>query len=103
MSGFISGGSRFGAGVVARVSRGGWVWACRSLRSGLHPAPAAYCVPFACRASAVAFASSVSHSLGWRAVARPARRCASACEVKVLLPAGLPAARARAMLEVLCA
>jgi hypothetical protein len=103
MSGFVSAGSSFGAGVVARASRGGWVWACRSLRAGLRPAPAAYCVPFSCRASALAFAASVSRSLGWRAVARPARRCASACEVKVLLPAGLPAARARAMLELVSA
>lgn len=102
MSGFISSGSAFGAGVVSRISNGGWVWACRALRSGLNPAPAAYCVPFGCRASAIAFASNVSRSLGWRAVARPAKRCQSKCEVKVILPSGLPASRARASLEVLC-
>lgn len=102
MSAFISAGSSFGAGVVARVSSSGWVWACRALRAGLNPAPAAYCVPFGCRASAIAFASSVSRSLGWRAVARPAKRCTSQCEVKVILPSGLPASRARAVLEVLC-
>ena len=102
MSGFTSVGSAFGASVVARVSSNGWVWACRALRAGLNPAPAAYCIPFGCRASAIAFASSVSRSLGWRAVARPAKRCKAQCEVKVILPSGLPASRARATLEVLC-
>ena len=98
MSGFVSGGCAFGAGVVLRVSGSGWVWACRARSSVLNPAPACLFVPFASRSAACAWAQAVAASLGWRAWVRPARRCVSAFEVKLALPAGLSAQSARAAL-----
>ena len=98
MYGFVSGGRSFGAGVVLRVSRSGWVWACRARSPLLNPAPACLFVPFASRSAACAWARAVAVSLGWRAWVRPARRCSSVFEVKLALPGGLSARSARAQL-----
>ncbi len=98
MAGFMGGGRSFGAGVVLRVSRSGWVWACRARSPVLNPAPACLFVPFASRSAACAWARAVAVSLGWRALVRPARRCVSAFEVKLALPVGLSARSARAAL-----
>jgi hypothetical protein len=103
-SGFVSGGRAWGGAVVSRVSRSGWVWSFRAVRSGVSgsfAAPAAVCIPFSSRSLAVAWARGVAASLGWRCWARPGKRCASPFEVKVSLPAGLSARAARAQLPPL--
>ena len=68
VSGFVSVvGGRRGAGIVARVIRGGWVWARRALPSGAgwHPAPACVFVPFASRFAAVSWGRAVARSRGF--------------------------------------
>jgi hypothetical protein len=99
-SGFVSGGPSWGGSVVVRFSRSGWAWVWRAPRSasGSWPAPSALCVPFPSRALAVAWARQVARLLGWRAWVRPAKRCATAFEVKLALPVGLSARVARAKL-----
>jgi hypothetical protein len=90
MAGFVSSGRSWGGAVVVRVSRSGWVWVFRS-------APAAVCVPFESSVLASMWARSVT-ALGWRVWVHRGRRCGSAWECKVALPAGLSAGGARAVL-----
>ncbi len=105
MSGFVSGGSSFGAGVSVRFSRSGWAWALRAPAAGLRPAPACVFVPFPSRSAAVAWARLVA-VLRFRVWVRPGARCscwsaacappAPAWSVKVALPSGVSARAARA-------
>jgi len=92
--GFVSGGSS----VVLRCGSDGVVWGFRAAGSGRRPAPAALFVPFLSWSAASSWARSVSSSLGWRVWVRPGRRCASAFECKVALPADVSAGAARAAL-----
>lgn len=113
MSGFVSVPSSRGAGVVARVLVGGWVWARRALPSGSgwSPAPACVFVPFGSAASAHAFASAVA-GFGWRSWVRSGSAGSpvfAACGlsapgwcVKVALPSGWSARSARAVLFGVC-
>jgi len=99
VSGFVSGGSS----IVLRCGADGIVWGLRTCKAGSRPAPACLFVPFSCLASASAWARSVSVSLpGWRVWVRRARRCASAFECKVALPAGVSASAARAVFLEVC-
>ena len=98
--GFISGGRSFGAGVVVRVSRSGWVWALRARRRGLAPAPACVFVPFGSWVSAQSWARQCAR-LGWRVWLRPGKRCQAAFEVKVALPSGVSPRVARSLLPPL--
>ena len=112
MSGFVSVLGRRGAGIVARYSRG-VVWAWRALPGGpgWHQAPACLFFPFPCGPTAGRFAQRVAVSLGWRVWVRRGSAGSpvwSACgvmvppfQVKVALPAGLPAKAARAALAAL--
>lgn len=110
MAGFVSVvGSFRGAGIIARPLSCGWVWARRSLPSGVgwSPAPACLFVPFGSFALASAFARGVS-ALGWRVWVRPGpvgSPVFAACglpvpafAVKVAVPLGLSAGAARAAL-----
>jgi hypothetical protein len=99
MAGFASGGRSWGGAVVLRVSRSGWVWAFRVVRSapGSWSAPACVCVPFESSVLASMWARSVA-ALGWRVWVRRGRRCGPAWKCKVALPAGLSAGGARALL-----
>jgi hypothetical protein len=110
MPGFLSAGRSYGAGVVARVSRSGWVWSWRAAAPGLAPAPAALFVPFASFGAAVVWSRKVARSTGWRVWVRRGSRCSCwssgavspvpAWAVKVALPAGWSAARARRSLPL---
>ena len=109
-SGFVSVESGRGAGVMARASSGGWVWACRALpaSAGWHRAPACLFVPFACHGVAGAFAQAAARS-GWRVWVRSGRSGSavwSACglavpafTVKVALPVGVTSGVARSQLS----
>ena len=110
MAGFIGVGRSYGAAVVARLGRDGWVWSQRVGAAGLAPAPAALFVPFAERAQAIAWAQRAARATGWAVVLRSGRRCscwasgavgpAPAWAVKVVLPAGWSASRARGVLPL---
>ncbi len=105
--GFVSGSQSYGAGVSVRFCTLGFAWAFRASAAGLRPAPACIFVPFSSHAQASAFARSVAVSSGWRVWLRSGSRCSCwagtssepAWAVKVALPAGLSAARARAYLQ----
>ena len=113
MAGFVSGGrswggsvvSRVGAGgvawsVVSRVGAGGVAWSVRVPCRGHGRVPASLCVPFGSMALASVWARAVAAGLGWRVVARRARRSAGPFEVKVSIPVGMPVARVRQLLPV---
>ena len=97
---------------MARYSRG-VVWAWRALPGGpgWHRAPACLFFPFPCGPTAGLFARRVAMALGWRVWVRRGSAGSpvwSACgvmvppyQVKVALPAGLPAKAARAALAAL--
>ena len=110
MAGFVSSGRSFGAGVVSRLGRDGWVWSQRVGASGRAPAPAALFVPFTGRAQAVAWAQRAARATGWRVWVRSGLRCscwaagslgpAPSSAVKVALPSGWSAGRARRALPL---
>ena len=100
MAGFVSGGRSWGGSVVSRVGAGGVAWSVRVPSRGHVGVPASLCVPFVSMASASGWARSVAASLGWRGVVRRAKRSAGPFEVKVSLPLGMSAARARQLLPV---
>ena len=97
LSGYVSGGSS----VVLRHGSDGVVWGFRACSAGIRPAPACLFVPVNDFAYGSSLASSVSRSFGWRCWVRRARRCSSAFECKVALPAGVSAFDARSALDVL--
>lgn len=103
MVGFASGGRSWGGGVSVRADQGGWVWAQRMARSapGSLPAPACLFVPTSSFAVAQAAAQAVVRALGWPSGVRRGKRCTSSWEVRVVLPSGLSAGKARAMLAEL--
>ncbi len=105
MAGFINGGQAYGGSVVSRRSKSGWVWSFRVARHvpGACEAPACFCVPFGSRCGAVVWCRQVAVSLGWVVSVRPAKRCASAWEVKVVLPGVFSAKVARALLPPMVA
>ncbi len=100
MAGFVSGGRSWGGSVVSRVGAGGVAWSVRVPGRGQGAVPAALCVPFGSMALASAWARAVAAGLGWQVVARRARRSAGPFEVKVSVPVGVSAARARQLLPV---
>lgn len=95
MAGFVSGGRAWGGSIISRVGASGSVWSARVPGGGLGQVPASLCIPFGCLPSASSWARQVSARAGWPVVVRQARRSAGPFEVKVLLPLGMPAARAR--------
>jgi hypothetical protein len=103
MAGFASGGKSWGGSVVVRAGQGGWVWALRMARPvpGSLPAPACLFIPAPSFAAAQAMAQAVVQRLGWPSGVRRGKRCASSWEVRVVLPSGLSAGKARAMLAEL--
>lgn len=110
MAGFVGVGRSYGAAVVARRGRDGWVWSQRVGAAGLAPAPAALFVPFGSHTQAAAWAQRAARATGWVVVLRTGRRCscwsagaigpAPAWAVKVVLPAGWSAGRARGVLPL---
>ena len=98
MAGFVSGGRSWGGSVVSRVGAGGVAWSVRVPCHGHGRVPASLCVPFGSMALASVWARAVAAGLGWRVVARRARRSAGPFEVKVSIPVGMPVARARQLL-----
>jgi hypothetical protein len=102
MSGFESGGQSWGGGVVVRPGQGGQVWAMRMARAvpGSSSAPACLFVPASSCATAQTSARAVAQLLGWSSGVRRGHRCSSAWEVRVILPSGLSAGRARALLAM---
>ena len=100
MAGFVSGGRAWGGSVVSRVGANGLVWSVRVPSSGRGRVPASLCVPFGSMASASSWARLVAGRLGWRVVARRAKRSVGPFEVKVTLPLGLSASSARLALPV---
>lgn len=100
MSGFASGGRSWGGSVVVRQGQGGWIWAQRMARPapGSLPAPACLFVPVSSFAAAQAIAQAVVQRLGWRSGTRRGARCSSPWEIRVILPSGLSAGKARLML-----
>ncbi len=95
MAGFVSGGRAWGGSIVSRVGASGSVWSVRVPGAGLRQVPASLCVPFGCLPSALSWARQVSVRQGWPVVVRQAQRSVGPFEVKVLLPLGMPTARAR--------
>lgn len=95
MSGFVSGGRAWGGSIVSRSGASGSVWSVRVPGGALGQVPASLCVPFGCLPSAASWARQVSARQSWPVMVRQARRSVGPFEVKVLLPLGMPAARAR--------
>ena len=75
------------------------VWSVRVPSGRRGRVPASLCVPFGSMASASVWARSVAAGLGWPVVVRRARRSPGPFEVKVSLPLGVSAARARQALR----
>jgi hypothetical protein len=97
---FFSGGRAWGGSVVSRIGADGAIWSVRVPAAGQCAVSPCLCVPFGGLDVALPWARQVSTLLGWRVVVRKAKRSCGPFEVKVTLPRGLSAGRARAFLPV---
>ena len=106
---FFSVQAHFSGRVVARVARGGSVWAWRAPSQGQRPSPA--CLFIACKTDAqAARIATLATRVGLSALVRRGQACAvwatgplssqtPAWAVKIRLPAGMSPSAARAQLR----